>query len=294
VAGIEKLVGNDVKILEDDGTNAATAASAAKAADVAILMLGDRQAEGRDHPIALSGDQNTLAAAVLAANAHTIVVLKSGGPVLMPWADQAPAILEAWYPGEEDGAAVAAVLFGVVNPSGKLPITFPKRDEDLPLQTAAQYPGVGDVAQYSEGLLVGYRWYDAQKIEPLFAFGLGLSYTAFTYQNLKASPPTEAKSVTVEFDLTNTGSRAGAEVAQLYVSLPSLPNVPQPPRQLKGFRRVELAADASAHVTMTLDARALSYWDTTSHGWKVAPGSYSVWAASSSRDLRLSQSFDVK
>jgi len=294
VAGIEKLVGNDVKILEDDGTNAATAASAAKAADVAILMLGDRQAEGRDHPIALSGDQNTLAAAVLAANAHTIVVLKSGGPVLMPWADQAPAILEAWYPGEEDGAAVAAVLFGVVNPSGKLPITFPKRDEDLPLQTAAQYPGVGDVAQYSEGLLVGYRWYDAQKIEPLFAFGHGLSYTAFTYQNLKASPPTEAKSVTVEFDLTNTGSRAGAEVAQLYVSLPSLPNVPQPPRQLKGFRRVELAADASAHVTMTLDARALSYWDTTSHGWKVAPGSYSVWAASSSRDLRLSQSFDVK
>jgi beta-glucosidase len=294
VAGIQKLLGNDIKIQEDDGTNAATAAAAAKAADVAILMLGDRQAEGRDHPIALSDEQNALAAAVLAANPHSIVVLKSGGPVLLPWAGQAPAILEAWYPGEEDGAAVAAVLFGAVNPSGKLPITFPKQDADLPLQTAAQYPGVQDVAQYSEGLLVGYRWYDARKIEPLFAFGHGLSYTAFTYKNLKATPPSEAKSVTVEFDLANTGGRAGAEVAQLYVGLPSLPDVPQPPRQLKGFRRVELAAGESAHVTFTLDARALSYWDATSHGWKVAPGSYTVWAASSSRDLRLSQTFDVK
>jgi beta-glucosidase len=294
VEGIQKLAGNGVKISEDDGTNAATAAAAAKAADVAILMLGDRQSEGSDHPIALSEAQNALAAAVLAANPHTIVVLKSGGPVLLPWAGQAPAILEAWYPGEEDGAAVAAVLFGTVNPSGKLPITFPKRDEDLPLQTAAQYPGVQDVAQYSEGLLVGYRWYDARKIEPLFAFGHGLSYTAFTYKNLKAAPPTEAKSVTVEFDLANTGGRAGAEVAQLYVALPSLPDVPQPPRQLKGFRRVELAAGETAHVTITLDARALSYWDAASHGWKVAPGPYTVWAASSSRDLRLSQAFDVK
>ena len=294
VAGLQKLVGDGVKIVEDDGANAATAAAAAKAADIAILMLGDSQAEGRDHPIALSQVQNALATAVLAANPRTVVVLKSGGPLLLPWADQAPAILEAWYPGEEDGDAVAAVLFGRINPSGKLPITFPKRDEDLPLQTAAQYPGVGNVAQYSEGLLVGYRWYDARKIEPLFAFGHGLSYTTFTYKNLKAAPPTEARSVTVEFDLANSGGRAGAEVAQVYVGLPSLPNVPQPPRQLKGFRRVELAAGESAHVAITLDARALSYWDATSHGWKVAPGAYTVWAASSSRDLRLTQTFEVK
>jgi beta-glucosidase len=294
VEGLQKLVGNGVKIVEDGGTNAATAAAAAKAADVAILMLGDRQAEGRDHPIALSADQNALAAAVLAANPHTVVVLKSGGPLLLPWADQAAAILEAWYPGEEDGDAVAAVLFGKINPSGKLPITFPRQEGDLPLRTAAQYPGTQDVAQYSEGLLVGYRWYDAQKIEPLFAFGHGLSYTAFTYKNLKVATPTDARSVTVEFDLANTGGRAGAEVAQLYVGLPSLPNVPQPPRQLKGFRRVELAAGESAHVTMTLDARALSYWDATSHGWKVAPGTYAVWAAASSRDLRLTGTFDVK
>ena len=294
VAGIQKLAGNDVKISEDDGTNAAAAAALARPADAAILMLGDRQSEGSDHPIALSDAQNALATAVLAANPHTIVVLKSGGPVLLPWAGQAPVILEAWYPGEEDGAAVAAVLFGAVNPSGKLPITFPKQDGDLPLQTAAQYPGVQDAAQYSEGLLVGYRWYDAKKIEPMFAFGHGLSYTTFAYTNLKASPPTESKMASVEFYLANTGSRAGAEVAQLYVGLPSLPNVPQPPRQLKGFRRVELDAGETANVILTLDARALSYWDVTSHGWKAAPGTYTVWVGSSSRDLRLTQTFEVK
>ncbi len=294
VAGIHQFVGDNVKINEYAGTNVAAAAAAAKAADVVILMLGDRQAEGRDHPIALSEDQDALAAAVLAANPHTVVVLKSGGPVLMPWASQAPAILEAWYPGEEDGAAVAAVLFGAVNPSGKLPITFPKSDRDLPLRTADQYPGVQNAAQYSEGLLVGYRWYDAQKIEPLFPFGHGLSYTTFAYSDLKVAPPTGATNVTVQFDLSNTGRRAGVEVVQLYVGLPSLPDVPQPPRQLKGFRRVELEAGKSAHVTLTLDARALSYWDAASHGWKIAPGSYTVWAASSSRDLRLTQTFDVK
>ena len=294
VEGIQRLLGGGVTVREDDGTNPTAAAAVAKAADVAILMLGDRQAEGRDHPIALSADQNALAAAVLAANPHTIVVLKSGGPVLMPWIEQAPALLEAWYPGEEDGAAVAAVLFGAVNPSGKLPITFPKRDEDLPLQTAAQYPGVGDQAQYSEGLLVGYRWYDAKQIEPLFAFGHGLSYTTFAYKDLKVAPPSKDMQVTVEFDVTNTGSRAGAEVAQVYVGLPSLPNVPQPPRQLKGFRRVALAAGQTAHVTLALDARSFSYWDAATHGWKVAPGHYTISAAASSRDIRLNQALDVK
>ena len=197
VAGIQKLVGSGVAIQEDNGSDVTSAAAVAKAADAVILMLGDNQTEGRDHPIDLSKAQNALAVAVLGANPHAVVVLKSGGPLLLPWVDQAPAILEAWYPGEEDGAAVAAVLFGEFNPSGKLPITFPKRDEDLPLQTAAQYPGVQGVADYSEGMLVGYRWYDAKKIEPLFAFGHGLSYTTFGYQNLKVAPPTQAMSVTV-------------------------------------------------------------------------------------------------
>jgi beta-glucosidase len=293
-AGIREFAGDNVKLLNDGGTNVADSVAVAKSADVAILMLGDRQIEGKDHPIALSEDQDALATAVLAANPHTIVVLKNGGPVLMPWADQAPAILEAWYPGEEDGPAVASVLFGAVNPSGKLPITFPKRDADLPQQTVEQYPGIGNTANYSEGLLVGYRWYDAKNIEPLFPFGHGLSYTTFAYSDLKVGPLTGATNVMVELDLSNTGSRAGAEVVQLYVGLPSLPDVPQPPRQLKGFRRVELAAGQSAHVIMTLDARALSYWDAASHGWKIAPGTYTVWAASSSRDLRLTRTFDVK
>ncbi len=291
--GLQNIVGKDVAIHQDDGKDLSRAAAAAKAADVAILMLGDRQTEGKDHPITL-GDQDALATAVLAANLHTVVVLKTGGPVLMPWIDQAPAVMEAWYPGEEDGAVVAAVLFGQVNPSGKLPITFPKRDGDLPTHSTEQYPGVDNVAHYSEGLLVGYRWYDAKHIEPQFPFGYGLSYTTFAYKDLKVSSPTDVMDVTVDFTITNTGDRAGAEVAQVYVGLPSLPNVPQPPRQLKAFRRVELDAGQSAHVTIPLDARSLSYWDTASGAWKVAPGTYAVSAAASSRDIRLSGAFDIK
>jgi len=292
--GIWKYVSEDAIIRENDGKDPAGAASVAKATDLVILMIGIRQAEGRDYPIALDSRQDELVKAVLVANPHTVVVLKSGGPVLMPWIDRAPAIVEAWYPGEEDGSVVAAVLFGEVNPSGKLPITFPKRDTDTPLQTPAQYPGVDGVAHYSEGILVGYRWYDDQKIEPLFPFGYGLSYTTFGFKDLKLSTPDAEKNVTVKFTVTNTGKRAGAEVAQVYVSLPSLPNVPQPPRQLKGFQRVELAAGRSAKVTIKLDARAFSYWDEPSHGWKVAPGSYTVSVGNSSRNLLLNQTFEIK
>lgn len=291
--GIQKFVGNKVTISQADGTNLSNSVALAKSSDVAILMLGDRQTEGHDHSITLAGDQDALVEAVVAANPHTIVVLKTGGPVLMPWAGQAPAILEAWYPGEEDGAAVAEVLFGAVNPSGKLPITFPKSDSDLPLRTASQYPGLDNVAHYSEGLLIGYRWYDAKNIEPLFPFGHGLSYTTFAYHDLKISRPAAGPTVTVEFNVTNTGDRPGAEVAQLYVGLPSLPNVPEPPRELKGFQRVELAPGKSAHLSFVLDARSLSYWDTASHGWKAAPGLYNVAAAASSRDLRLNGSFNL-
>ncbi|HZI32197.1 MAG TPA: glycoside hydrolase family 3 C-terminal domain-containing protein, partial [Candidatus Binatia bacterium] len=162
--GIRKMVGHDVAIHVMDGKNLAEAVKLAKTNDVTILMLGDHQTEGHDHPITLSGNQDELAKAVLAANPHTIVVLKTGGPVLMPWVEQAPAILEVWYPGEEDGDVVAAVLFGKVNPSGKLPITFPKHEADTPLQSPQRYPGVDGVAHYSEGVFVGYRWYDDKKI----------------------------------------------------------------------------------------------------------------------------------
>jgi len=294
VTGIQNLVGNSATVQEDDGKDIDQAVALAKTADTVILMLGDRQTEGRDHPITLGGNQDALAAAVLTANPHTVVVLKTGGPILMPWLAQAPAVLEAWYPGEEDGDVVASVLFGQVNPSGKLPITFPKSGADLPQQSPDQYPGVDGVVHYSEGLLVGYRWYDAKNIEPLFPFGYGLSYTTFGYKDLKVSRPARDRSVTVKFTVTNTGDVAGAEVAQLYLSLPSTPDAPQPPRVLKGFRRVELAPGKSAHVTLTLDARALSYWSIAAHDWKIAPGKYIISVGSSSRELPLTDSFEIR
>ena len=292
--GIRKIVGSDVAVHVSDGKDLGEAVKLAKDADVAVLMLGDHQTEGRDHPITLSGNQDELAKAVLSTNPHTIVVLKTGGPVLMPWVDQASAILEAWYPGEEDGNVVAEVLFGKTNPSGKLPITFPKNESDTPLQTRQQYPGVDGVAHYSEGVFVGYRWYDDKKIEPLFPFGYGLSYTKFAFKDVKVSSLSADKTVTVQFTVTNTGDRAGAEVAQVYVGLPSLPNVPQPPDQLKGFQRVELAAGQSAPVTIKLDARSFSYWDEASHGWKLGPGTYTVSVGGSSRDLRLNDKIEME
>jgi beta-glucosidase len=142
--------------------------------------------------------------------------------------------------------------------------------------------------------LVGYRWYDAKGIQPLFPFGYGLSYTNFAYKDLKVSPPTEDMNVTVEFAVKNTGDCTGAEVAQLYVSFPPIPDAPEPPRQLKGFRRVELIAGASAQVKITLDSRSFSHWDSTSHSWRVTPGTYIVSAAASSRDIRLSAACDIK
>ena len=292
--GIQSVVGKNVNVQVDSGKDIDQAVALAKTADTVVLMLGDRQSEGKDHPITLSGNQDALAAAVFAANPKTIVVLKTGGPVLMPWVDSAPAIVEAWYPGEEDGAVVAAILYGRINPSGKLPITFPKSGTDLPQQSVEQYPGVDGVVRYSEGLLVGYRWYDAKNIEPLFPFGHGLSYTTFGYKDLKVSRPTHDGKVTVKFTVTNTGKVAGAEVAQLYLSLPSTSGVSQPPRALKAFSRVALAPGKSAHVTLTLNARSLSYWDVAAHDWKIAPGQYTISIGSSSRDLRLSDTFEMR
>ena len=279
--GLQSRVGPGVTITTADGTDIAKAAALAQAADAAIVMVGDDETEGSDHSISLSGTQDQLVQSVAAANARTVVVVKSGSPVLMPWVNSVPAILEAWYPGEEDGNAVAAVLFGDVNPSGKLPVTFPQKLADLPTNAPAQYPGVNGTENYSEGVLVGYRYFDANRIQPLFPFGHGLSYTGFRYSNL--TPTAEG----VEFDLTNTGSAGGAEVAQVYIGMPSQPGVPQPPAQLKGFRKVFLAAGQTTHIYMPMDSRAFSYWDVSSHAWKIAPGSYQILVGSSSRDVRL-------
>jgi beta-glucosidase len=288
--GMRKRLGDTASVTLVDGSDVSAAAAAAKGAGVAVVMVGDLQAEGRDHSLALSGSQDALVQAVAAANPRTVVVLKTGGPVLMPWSDKVPAILEAWYPGEEDGNAVAAILMGDRNPSGKLPVTFPKQLADLPANTPDQYPGVGPDVHYSEGVLVGYRWFDARKIEPLYPFGYGLSYTTFDYRNLKLSAdtlPVAAPTLKVDFDIANTGPVDGAEVAQVYLGLPSQPGAPQPPRQLKGFARVTVAPGGIAHASVTLDARAFSYWDTAAHGWKVAPGDYPISVGASSRDLRL-------
>jgi len=236
-------------------------------------------------------------------------VLKTGSAVLMPWVDDVPAILEAWYPGEEDGNAVAAVLFGDVNPSGKLPLTFPKQLADLPANTLEQYPGTNGVVDYSEGIFVGYRHYDANDITPLFPFGYGLSYTTFAYTNLaltfhkkpvdtiyiKTTETDYSKPLlNVEMEVANTGSRAGKEVVQLYLGLPSTPNLPQPPLQLKHFAKIPLQPGQTAHIRFELDGQSLACWDSNYYRWTILPGTYRVMVGSSSRDIRLAGTFTIK
>jgi len=282
LAGLQQRVPGATVTL-DDGSDTARAAELARGADVSIVMVGDNEAEGKDRPsLALTGNQDALVAAVAAANPHTVVVVKSGGPVLMPWASSVPAILQAWYPGQQDGEAVVAVLFGDVNPSAKLPITFPAAESDTPAGTTAQYPGINGVATYSEGLQVGYRWFDAQRKTPLFPFGFGLSYTSFAFSGLSV------KGSEVSFTVRNTGKRAGAEVPQLYLTFPAAAG--EPPLQLKGFDRVELTPGQAKRVTLRLDTRAFSVWDAATHGWKQAHGTFTVRVGDSSRSLPLQSS----
>jgi len=205
--------------------------------------------------------------------------------VLMPWLEHVSTVVEAWYPGEEDGNALAAILFGDVNPSGKLPITFPKDQADLPQQSASQYPGQGLVATYSEGLDIGYRWYDAESITPLFPFGFGLSYTTFAVSHLSVGRSSRTNVARVGCTVTNTGSRAGGEVVQVYVGDP--PAAGEPPKQLKGFVRVFLQPHQSQRVSVSLGRRAFSIWDTQSQDWRVVPGTYRILVGVSSRDIRL-------
>jgi beta-glucosidase len=266
------------------------AVAAAKASDVAVVFVGDKEAEGVDRTtLSLPGYQDELIEAVAAANPRTVVVLDTGAPVTMPWLDSVAGVYEAWYPGEEDGDAIAALLFGDADPGGRLPITFPKSLADTPADTPAQYPGVNGVAAYSEGVFVGYRHYDASGIAPLFPFGYGLSYTSFRLSRFSA--PSRAKgpddTVTVGVDVTNTGRRSGSEVVQLYVGHPADSAVPEPPNQLAGFQKVQLAPGQTKHVTLTLSAQSFAYWNTTTNAWTVQPGTYTVSVGTSSRDLPL-------
>ncbi|MCW2777698.1 MAG: glycosyl hydrolase [Frankiales bacterium] len=287
-----------------DGTATADAVAAAKTADVAVVFANDTASEGADKsslsldqgPCTLAGcapvgvDQDALIAAVAAANPRTVVVLNTGGPVLMPWLSQVSAVLEAWYPGQEDGNAIAALLFGDVDPSGKLPQTFPKRVQDLPATTAEQWPGVGGHATYSERLEVGYRWFDAHGITPLFPFGHGLSYTRFRYG--PATVRRTASGADVSFDLTNTGGRAGAEVAQVYVAPPA--SAGEPPKALAGYEKVPLRPGETRRVTVHVPERSFQHWSTAAHGWVTSAGRTGVLVGASSRDLRSRTSLLVR
>jgi beta-glucosidase len=268
----------------------------AQGSDVAVLFAGlnaDWDTEGRDRDtMELPGRQNELIERVAAANPRTIVVLQSGAPVTMPWLDRVAGVIEAWYPGQECGNAIADVLFGQVNPGGKLPQTFPRRLEDHP--RFGNYPGENGLVRYAEGIFMGYRHYDQEQIDPLFPFGYGLSYTTFTYANLRLSTDTirPEQRLTVSLDVTNTGQRTGQEVVQLYVRDVTA-SVARPPKELKGFAKVALAPGETRQVTLSLDRAALAFWDEGQHAWVAEAGTFEVFVGSSSRDIRARAAFDL-
>lgn len=257
-------------------------------ADAAVVCVGFNEmteGEGADRPFDLPARQVALIRRVASLNKRTIVVLNSGGPVgTEEWIGDVPALIEAWYPGQEGGRAVAEALMGVVNPAGRLPVTFPRHREDEP--SFGHYPGSNGTVDYAEDILVGYRWYDAKGVAPRFPFGFGLSYATFAYTNLRVEQP-DAAHVTLLFDITNTGARDGDEVAQVYVSAPVPSRVKRPVRELKGLARVHIAADKTATVQVTLDRSAFAYYDTAKGDWVVEPGAYTVAVGSGSRSLEL-------
>jgi len=279
------------KVQYADGTDLNAATSLASSSQVAIVFVSQWASEGMDEtslnltdltsttPI----DQDALVSAIAAANPNTIVVVESGGPIVMPWLAQVNAVLEAWYPGQAGGPAIADLLFGVTNPSGKLPITFPASLSQLPRPNIPQPPDGSTPfnVNYSEGFNVGYKWYDVNNLTPLFPFGYGLSYTTFAItnpaivNNLSSSTP----NFQVTFTLANTGKVTGSEVAQVYLGLPA--SLSEPPRRLVGWKKVPLSAGASQQVTIEVDqndsSHPMSYWDTGSNSWLVSPGVYTVY-----------------
>ncbi|MCP5101442.1 MAG: beta-glucosidase, partial [Chloroflexi bacterium] len=262
----------------------------AAGSDVAIVVAGltnEWEGEGFDRPdMTLVKQQNELIARVAAVNPNTVVVLNVGSPVEMPWLENAPAVLQSWYLGQETGNAVADVLFGDANPSGKLPITLPKRLEDNP--AFINYPGENGRVHYGEGVFVGYRYYDKKEIAPLFPFGHGQSYTTFVYSNLRLNGASFSvgDQIEVRVDVTNSGNRAGQEVVQLYVR-DEQAKVIRPLRELKSFAKVALAPGETKAVTLQLDEQSLAFWDTAVHDWVTEPGTFELLIGSSSRDIKL-------
>jgi beta-glucosidase len=277
------------------------AVDAAAHADVAVVVVGRYpKLEGESFDIKtmdLPAGQDELIQAVEKANPLTVVVLNSGSPVTMTkWLAQTPALLEMWYGGQEAGHALAAILFGDANPSGKLPNSFPKAWQDSPAY--GHYPGENLRVDYAEGIYVGYRYFDTKNVEPQFPFGFGLSYTTFELSNLTVSPgkvtakSIDAKPVQVSLQVRNTGSRAGAEVVQIYVH-DGHSKIDRPLHELKGFQRVELAPGESKTVSITLDRAALSYYSVEKSGWVAEPGEFQILAGTSSRNLPLQASLQL-
>jgi beta-glucosidase len=259
---------------------AAAVAAAKSAATAVVVVSDDTETEATDRPgLNLPSAQNELISAVAAANPHTVVVVDAGAPVAMPWLSQVASVVDAWYPGESNGTALAAVLFGAVDPSGHLPVTFPADLSQVPASTPAQFPGVNGKVLYSEGIDVGYRYYDAHSETPLFPFGYGLSYTSFRFSGLRITRQ-PGRPVTVSATITNTGRVAGADVAQLYLSDPAAAT--EPPRQLKGFQKVSLRPGQSATVRFSLNGHDLSYWNSAANGWVVPAGQFGVYVGDSS------------
>jgi beta-glucosidase len=294
LSGITSRAGGGISVSysQGDGASIPQAALLASNADVAIVCVGQQTSEGSDRAnLSLPNGQDALVSAVAATNPRTIVVIYSSSATLMPWAGQVAGMLFAWYPGQENGNALAQILFGDVNPSGKLPVTIPAAANQVCASTPAQWPGLLGHVSYSEKLQVGYRWYDANNVAPLFPFGFGLSYTTFGYSNLVVGAVSPSGQVQIGFDLANTGARAGAEVAELYLGFPAAAD--EPPKLLKGFQRITLSPGQTQHVTFNLDWEDLANWDATARGWIVTPGTFQVMIGASSRDLRLSGAFSV-
>ena len=315
-----------IKVAYDDGSDTQSAAALAKSSDLAIVVAADSESEGVDKPCmslvpqcsggqatpakpqatqAAFGDQDGLIEDVAAANNRTVVVLETGAPVLTPWRRSIAALVEGWYPGEAGGTAIARVLFGDVDPGGRLPATFPRNAGDIPTASggSARYPGTVNPTSncnlgpqsapcpyyqetYSEGVMIGYRWYDSRRIKPAFPFGFGLSYTRFRFTHLVVKRRGR-HGATARVTVRNVSSRTGFAVPELYVSLPSLAGVPEPPWQLKGFAKVALAPGQSRRVSLSLDARSFSYWSDAARGWRIGRGCVKIAVGSSSRDLPL-------
>jgi beta-glucosidase len=288
--GIRQRAGAQVQVSYADGTDLAQAAKAARAAVTAIVFVSTDEGEGADRPdLELPGNQDQIVSTVARANPRTIVILNTGGPVLMPWINEVRGLIEAWYPGQEDGNAIAAVLFGDVNPAGKLPLTFPATATAIPTATPEQWPGVNGTSVYSEKLEVGYRWYDATATRPLFPFGCGLSYTTFKLNHLTVTPGSVGtgsdQNVTATVDVTNTGHRLGAEVIEAYVQQPAANG--EPPRQLSAFAKVLLKPGETKPVQLVLGPRSFSIYDAAEHKWTSPAGTYRIMVGTCSRDLPL-------